>query len=101
MARIQREQEDKEAQIHSGVDSEFYLVTERLGQLGFVRDPGETMFNLLARIEESQPTFISTESIYSLLALHYRYRFDPQGISPAEGSALKSEVELWLAEHRL
>ncbi|MCG6917421.1 MAG: transglutaminase-like domain-containing protein [Deltaproteobacteria bacterium] len=101
VARIHKEQGDRRTQIRSGVDSEFYLITERLGELGFVRNSGETMTNLLARIGESQPPFISTESIHSLLELHYRYRFDPQGISPAERSALKSEVELWLAEHRL
>lgn len=101
VARRHNEREDRAAQIRCGVDSEFYLIMERLGELGFVRDPGETMWNLLARIEESQPHFISTESIYSLLALHYRYRFDPQGIGPAERSALKSGVDLWLAEHRL
>ena len=101
VARIYREQGNSEVQVRSGVDSEFYLVTERLGEFGFVRDPGETLTNLLARIEESHPPFISTESIHSLLALHYRYRFDPQGISPSERSALRSKVNVWLEENRL
>jgi len=101
VARDHRKQEKREDQVLSGVDSEFYLVMERLGEFGFVRDPGETLSNLLARIEESHPPFISTETIRSILALHYRYRFDPRGISPSERSALRSEVELWLKEHRL
>lgn len=101
VARIYREQENSKPQVRSGVDSEFYLVTERLGEFGFVREPGETLTNLLARIEESHSPFISTESVHSLLALHYRYRFDPQGISPSERSALRSKVNVWLEENRL
>jgi hypothetical protein len=101
VARVHGEQDKSEGEVRSGVDSEFYLITERFGEFGFVRGPGETLSNLLARIEESHPLFISTETLRSILAIHYRYRFDPRGISPSERSALKSEVELWLEEHRL
>jgi hypothetical protein len=101
VAPIHREQEKRETYVRFGVDSEFYLITERLGEFGFVRDPGETLFNLLARVEESRTPSISTETLRSILPLHYRYRFDPQGISPSERSALRSGVELWLEEHRM
>jgi transglutaminase-like putative cysteine protease len=94
-------QTKSKAQALSGVDSEFYLVIKMLGELGFARGPGETLSNLLARIEESHPLFISTETIRSILALHYRYRFDPRGISPSERSALRSKVNAWLEEHRM
>jgi transglutaminase-like putative cysteine protease len=99
VSRIPKEQENSEPQVISGVDSEFYLVMERLGELGFVRGPGETLSHLLARIEESHAPLISTEAFRSILPLHYRYRFDPMGISPSERSTLRLEVELWLKKH--
>jgi hypothetical protein len=100
-ARTRRKLEKREAQVLSGVDSEFYLVMERLGEFGFVRDPGETLSHLLARMDESQPPSLSIEPLHSILKLHYRYRFDPQGLSPAERSALRSKVNLWLEDNRM
>jgi len=98
VAQTRRKQEKREARVLSGVDSEFYLVMERLGEFGFVRNPGETLSHLL---EESQPPSLSIEPLHSILKLHYRYRFDPRGISPSERSALRSEVNVWLEDHRL
>jgi transglutaminase-like putative cysteine protease len=100
-ARTRGKQEKSEVQVLSGVDSEFYLVMERLGEFGFVRDPGETLSHLFARMEESQPPSLSIEPLHSILELHYRYRFDPQGISPSERSALRSKVNVWLEENRM
>ena len=38
------------------------------------------------------------EALPAILALHYRYRFDPDGLSPAERAALRERAEAWLAE---
>jgi len=97
----EKDQEHSEAEVRSGADSEFYLIAARLGELGFARHPGETLSNLIARIEESQPPLIAIEPLQSILALHYRYRFDPRGISASERSALRSNVQSWLEEHRM
>ena len=97
----EKDQEHSEAEVRCGADSEFYLIAARLGELGFARHPGETLSKLIARIEESQPPAVSTEPLQSILELHYRYRFDPRGISATERSALRSNVESWLEEHRM
>jgi len=34
-----------------------------------------------------------------LLALHYRYRFDPAGLSSAEREQLRASARAWLAQH--
>ncbi|MGD9036386.1 MAG: transglutaminase domain-containing protein, partial [Syntrophobacterales bacterium] len=101
VTRAEKDGEQSETEVRIGVDSEFYLIAERLSELGFVRHPGETLFHLLARIEEGQPPSIATEPLQSILELHYRYRFDPKGISPSERSTLRSTVNLWLEEHRM
>ena len=101
MIRTEKDGEQGETKVHSGVDSEFYLIAERLGELGFIRHPGETLSHLIARIEENRSPSISTEPLQAILKLHYRYRFDPAGISPTERSTLRSTVNLWLEEHKM
>lgn len=96
VSRVELHVKDGKAEVHSGADSEFYLIEEKLKELGFVRHPGETLSKLIERIEEGQPPLISIETLQSILKLHYRYRFDPKGISPAERSALRSNVQSWL-----
>jgi hypothetical protein len=34
-----------------------------------------------------------------LLALHYRYRFDPAGLGGAEREQFRVEAQAWLAAH--
>jgi hypothetical protein len=101
VTRAEKYEVQNEAEVRLGVDSEFYLIAERLSELGFVRHPGETLSQLIARMEEGQPSSISTESLQSILELHYRYRFDPKGISPSERSTLRYNVSAWLKEHRM
>ncbi len=96
VSRVEMHEKYSEAEARSGADSEFYLIVERLNKLGFVRHPGETFSNFIERIEEGQPRLTSIETLPSILKLHYRYRFDPRGISPAEKSALRSNVQSWL-----
>ena len=96
-----KDQEHSDAKVRTGADSEFYLIAARLGELGFARHPGETLSNLIARVEESQPPLVAIKPLQSILELHYRYRFDPRGISSAERSALRSNVQSWLEEHRM
>lgn len=79
-----------------GLDSEFYHVEARLGELGLGRREGETFADWLTRIEPlaTQPL----APLRALLALHYRLRFDPTGLSEAERVALRSGVGAWLAQ---
>ena len=88
------------ARSRPGEDSEFYTIEKRLIEFGFVRYPHETFSSWIKRIEDAQSPPVSIDRIRSILAIHYRYRFDPKGISFAEKSALESSSELWLEKHK-
>ncbi|HEV8615901.1 MAG TPA: transglutaminase-like domain-containing protein [Methylomirabilota bacterium] len=82
-----------------GADSEFYLVEQRLAALAFGRAPAEPMSAWLSRIDEARLPSISTADLAPLLALHYRHRFDPEGLTPAERAQLDAGARAWLALH--
>lgn len=75
-----------------GEDSRFYLLVERLNELGFTREPGQTLRMWISKIEADG----TTQPIRPILDLHYRYRFDPKGIAKSQKQAMKSMVETWL-----
>jgi hypothetical protein len=89
------EQKEARGAFKPGADSEFYLIEKRLMELGYARHPWETLSAWLERIEPPCSS-VPTELLPSILALHYRYRFDPKGITPEERLALKATVESWL-----
>lgn len=73
-----------------GLDSELFLLEQRLQQAGHERCPGETTAGWLRRIPV-QPRG-SDDLCRRLLDLHYRLRFDPAGLSPDERTELKTLV---------
>jgi hypothetical protein len=42
----------------------------------------------------------ATESLHTILDLHYRYRFDPAGLSDQDRLRLRDLAHSWLAEMR-
>lgn len=80
----------------TGGDSELYLIEKVLKESGFTRHHSETMKNWLSRLEKDLPASYSINELKGILELHYRYRFDPQGITPAERRRLKSAIRSWL-----
>ena len=82
-----------------GDDSAFYLVERRLAQLAFPRAPGESLVRWLARVESARPPAVTTAALPALLALHYRYRFDPAGLGAAELTELDTGAREWVAAH--
>lgn len=82
--RATQEAQASRARGFAGADSEFYAVEARLA----ARAPHESLGDWLARIA---PTLDSTvrEALAQLIPLHYRYRFDPQGIAAAERRELR------------
>lgn len=83
-----------------GHDSEFYAIERRVGELGVPRQPGEPPRAWLARIEATGRPAMATAPLRQLLSLHYRYRFDPVGLSATERMALREGAEEWLEQHR-
>ncbi|HYL88082.1 MAG TPA: transglutaminase domain-containing protein [Burkholderiales bacterium] len=74
------------ARRYAGADSEFYAVEARLAP----RAPHESLGDWLARIA---PTLdgAARDALAQLVPLHYRYRFDPQGIDASERRALRAQ----------
>jgi protein-glutamine gamma-glutamyltransferase len=79
----------------AGIDSEFYLVEQTLNELTLNRAPTEPLQAWLARLKAQLPDS-EFQSLQSIIALHNRYRFDPQGIDASEREALNSLSQTWL-----
>jgi hypothetical protein len=78
-----------------GADSEFYQVEAQLVRAGCTRAPHEPLGEWLARIGRER-TDIAVAPLQDLLRLHYRYRFDPLGLSASERHALSAQARQWL-----
>jgi hypothetical protein len=81
----------------AGMDSAFYLIEERLKAQGHERRPWEHLGKWFQRIEEETSGEFSSESLAVIKALHYRYRFDPEGISGEDRERLGILVQDWLS----
>ncbi len=85
-----------------GTDSDFYLIEAAITESGFFRHPSQSLRSWIEDLSENQPAPHLMEDLKSILKLHYRYRFDPKGISPTDKAALKSNTQSWLdAYHKL
>lgn len=76
-----------------GMDSELYLLNEKLSSAGLGRFPNELLNEWHKRISPSVP---QSKSLSRIFQIHRRLRFDPNGITPDNRHLLKSEVHLWL-----
>jgi len=77
-----------------GMDSEFFLVEATLRQNGAARLAEETFAAWVTRLGEQRSSVLV---LGPALKLHYKYRFDPDGLSDDERSTLAETVRLWLA----
>jgi protein-glutamine gamma-glutamyltransferase len=76
-----------------GLDSEFYAIERELEKRGLERRAGETFSAWLARLERDGG--VSTTGLHPLLQLHYRLRFDPEGLGRDDRAVLESSVAAW------
>jgi hypothetical protein len=81
----------------TGSDSEFFLVERALARIGLPRAPGETVMEWLARIGPGLPEGMREPELIELASLHYRHRFDPSGLAPADRERLRASAQRWLA----
>jgi transglutaminase-like putative cysteine protease len=81
----------------AGSDSPFEGVVKRLEQRHFPPTPGETLGHWLARLAPDVGP--GRERLLEMLALHQRWRFDPQGLPAPQRRVLGEEVEDWLRRH--
>lgn len=73
---------------HPGADSEFYGVESRLAGLGWTRPAPEALSEWLERIARRETPGFDADTARQALRLHYRYRFDPDGLPPADRAEL-------------
>jgi hypothetical protein len=75
-----------------GLDSEFYQIEKKLARRGLRRCPSEPLSDWLRRAS-ADPALADTRSrLRELLTLHYRYRFDPRGLTQPDREALRREA---------
>jgi hypothetical protein len=79
-----------------GLDSEFYQLERKLATLGSTRQPGEPLSGWLARAVADPRLAAVKNSLEILLRLHYRHRFDPQGLNATDRETLKRESKICL-----
>ncbi len=92
--RIKTDSKPKKiSKYNQGRDSAFYLVEEKLNELGFDRYPWETMSAWLKRIEKASPMNMGYDALLPILRFHYRGRFDHRELNQEEKEKFKSEVE--------
>lgn len=74
-----------------GADSEFYLIERHLQNTAQARQHNESVRHWIERIQSAE-----LEAIYRL---HYRHRFDPNGLPQEQRQELARKVSLWLQEN--
>ena len=80
-----------------GLDSEFFALEQRLGEMGFVRAVGETQAQLVRRALLDPRVASLHDVMLAMLNAHYRLRFDPLGLAGEERDALALRVREALA----
>ena len=71
-----------------GADSPFYRLEARIAALGHARVQGESLKDWLQRLPAALP--VDRHAAARALELHYRYRFDPAGLTAGEIAALEA-----------
>ncbi len=77
---------------HQGLDSEFFLIEQHFNDTQLARAKKESLQCWIQRI--AQP------DLAPMLALHLRYRFDPEGLDIEQRNQLNQLVFNWLEENR-
>ncbi len=87
-----------EVSLWPGLDSEFYLLEKSLARAAVPRAPGETFNAWLARCAQTPDLAPLRQPLHNALRLHYKYRFDPQGITAGDREELRHQTRFCIAE---
>jgi len=100
--RLRQKDREKPDEIFSwpGLDSEFYQLEQKLAGRGLPRQPGETLSDWLERAFTDPALADLRGPLQELLRLHYRHRFDPNGLDREERQRLAVEVRACLERLR-
>ncbi len=94
--KVSEEAKEKSEIRSPGMESEFYRIEKKLKEHGLGRYSWETHCQWMRRVEAADIPHLSAKPLWPILAVHYRHRFDPKGISRKEEADLKSQVKLWM-----
>ena len=75
-----------------GLDSEFYEIERRLGERSIARKTNETLTDWIERVAAEPSLAELRDPLQVILRLHYRYRFDPQGLGDSDRMELRSQA---------
>jgi hypothetical protein len=81
-----------------GLDSEFYQIELKLAERDARRRPSEPLSPWLRRASTDPALADLRSRLLELLNLHYRYRFDPQGLNQGDRETLRREASGCLAK---
>ena len=76
-----------------GMDSEFYLLEQKMAEAGLGRATDEALNEWQTRLTTTVP---QPEALVPIFKIHRRLRFDPLGISAEDRKALKNDVAKWI-----
>jgi len=96
-----RAQQADAAGPHQGEDSELYALEQRLNVIGLGRRPGEPLLVWVERIGKERRSSLSLDAMREVVRLHYRYRFDPRGITSEEREELRKKALVLLDDDAL
>lgn len=85
----------EEVRNQAGADSAFFAIIAYLHTFGIPRHEWEPLSRWLERLNRHLPPQAAT-ALPPLLRIHYRYRFDPDGLSAEERAQFQVAVRNWL-----
>jgi hypothetical protein len=98
LATDRRNHKAAEKIVWPGLDSEFYQLEKNLGTRGVPRQTGEALSDWLERALTEPALTAVRANLRELLNLHYRHRFDPQGLGAQEREVLRQKAKACLDE---
>jgi transglutaminase-like putative cysteine protease len=84
----------RDLQTWPGSDSEYFLLEKRLAKAGLARGNDETTGQWLSRVTQETPAL--AETLSRIVRIHYKYRFNPDGIETVERDELRKLVRTCL-----
>ncbi len=96
--RPQTTEETRQEVLHrAGDDSAFFAIIDHLQKTGIPRHEWEPLSLWIQRLSRHLPSQAAA-ALPPLLQLHYRYRFDPAGLSAEELAQFQASVRHWLQQ---
>jgi len=91
--KISKDTDPQERNLYPGLDSELFIIEQYFQEQNQVRQVNESIYSWLKCQQDPD--------LECIVQLHYRYRFDPNGLSVDQREELKCRVKQWIEQYRL